>query len=182
MTAADPDKSERSAEGQLVPLFLAHQARIYSFIVSLVANRSDAEDLLQETGLVLHQRFAEFQQGTSFLNWACQIAYHKVLDLRKNRSRHPLHFDSNFVEVMAEHQLCNNEVFLERQAALLNCLEKLPGKDRQLVDRCYHSGVTVRSVAEQLGRPVDTLYKSLRRIRGNLFDCITRTLSGEGRR
>lgn len=177
-TSAD---ANRPGDAELVPLLLANQARLYSFIVSMVPNRADAEDLFQETGLVLHRRFDEFLPGTSFLNWACQIAYHKVLDLRKRQSRSPLLFNTEFVEAIAEHQLSHNDELSARQSALSKCLEKLPPKDRQLVEQCYHRGATVKSVAERLRRPVDSIYKRLSQIRGLLFNCVTREIAKEGR-
>lgn len=181
LSSPSPDAEQPlSAEGQLVALFLAHQARIYAFIVSLVPNRADAEDLLQETGLVLHRRFHEYEPGTSFTAWACQIAKHKVLDLRKRRARNPIQFDTEFVAQIAEHQLQHQDP-PARHAALVQCLEKLSHRDRELVERCYKRGSTMKDVAQELKRPADTVYKSLRRIRLQLLACVTRTLIAEER-
>ena len=48
---------------------------------------------------------------------------------------------------------------------------------------CYgDSRVTFKSVAQTLGRPVNTVYKALNRIRKALYECIERTLSVEGLR
>ena len=167
------DEVERSQESQLVALFLAHQAGIYAFIVSLVPNRSDAEDLLQETGMVLHRRFGEFEPGTSFLAWACQIAYHKVLDFRKRQSRSPIYFDTDFVEVVARQQISEATSLTKQYAALLKCLEKLSNRDRALLEKCYHPHVTVKTVASELRRPVDTVYKRLRACGGR---CLTASI------
>jgi RNA polymerase sigma-70 factor (ECF subfamily) len=176
----DPQPAN-AGEGQLVELFLSHQARLYGFIVSLVPNRADAEDLLQETGMLLHRRFHEFQPGTSFLAWACQIAKHKVLDLRKRRARNPVQFDSEFIEAIANHQTVQPGKSRVLDGALAQCLQKLSAKDRDLIERCYLRHATFKRVAEEINRPVDTVYKSLRRIRGWLLDCVTRTLAREDR-
>jgi RNA polymerase sigma-70 factor (ECF subfamily) len=72
---------------------------------------------------------------------------------------------------------------------LRRCLEKLSEKDRQLVRKCYGDGyrpqgarVTFKAVALELGRPVNTVYKALNRIRRALYECIERTLAVEGLR
>ncbi len=166
---------------EFASLFLANQARIYHFILTLVPNRTDAEDLLQETGLVLFQQSDKFQPGTNFLAWACQIAYHKVLDLRKRQARDPLHFDSIFVELIASQQLRQAAAAPNRHAALMRCLEKLPIKERALIERCYRSGSTIKTAASELRRPPNAIYKSLRRIRGALLDCVNRTIALEER-
>jgi RNA polymerase sigma-70 factor (ECF subfamily) len=58
---------------------------------------------------------------------------------------------------------------------------KLPAGDRQLVQRCYSDSATsFKTIAEEAGRPVNTVYKALNRIRRALQQCIDRTLSTEG--
>ena len=70
-----------------------------------------------------------------------------------------------------------------RRDALRRCLEKLADKDRELVRHCYgDSRVTFKTVAQELGRPVNTVYKALNRIRKALYECIERTLAVEGLR
>jgi RNA polymerase sigma-70 factor (ECF subfamily) len=68
-----------------------------------------------------------------------------------------------------------------RRDALRSCLQKLSSTDRQLVQHCYSdSRTTFRRAAEVLGRPVNTVYKALNRIRKALYDCIERTVAVEG--
>ena len=46
---------------------------------------------------------------------------------------------------------------------------------------CYgDSRVTFKTAARNLGRPVNTVYKALNRIRKVLYECIERTLAVEG--
>jgi RNA polymerase sigma-70 factor (ECF subfamily) len=68
-----------------------------------------------------------------------------------------------------------------RRDALRGCLDKLPDKDRQLVRQCYSdSRQSFRAIAQLLGRPENTVYKALNRIRRVLHQCIDRTLATEG--
>jgi len=50
------------------------QRNLYGFILSLVANRSDAEDVLQETNLILCQKSKEYNPQGNFRSWAFNIA------------------------------------------------------------------------------------------------------------
>ena len=75
------------------------------------------------------------------------------------------------------------DLFDFRRDALRKCLGKLPGSDRQLVQRCYgdhESHESFKAIAEEIGRPVNTVYKALNRIRRSLHECIDRTLAAEG--
>jgi RNA polymerase sigma-70 factor, ECF subfamily len=175
--ALTTNRSDSSQD--FVALFLAHQSRIYAFIVSLMRNRSDADDVLQETGLTLFQKFPTFQPGSDFVAWACRIAQHKVLDFGKRRGRDRLRFGSEMLEAIAAEYIERNEQIDLRLKALDGCMAKLPPRDRELLQRCYRSEVTIKVVAESLSRPVDTIYKGLRRIRAALHDCIQRSLARE---
>ena len=68
-----------TSSGEFIRLFLQNERRIYAFIVSLLPDLTDAEDVLQETSVVLWEKFDQFQPGTNFVSWACKIAHFKVL-------------------------------------------------------------------------------------------------------
>src|SRR5256885_7322981 len=75
----EPDQNaETESRKRLMALMTRHQRQIFSYIYVLVPNRTDAEDLLQETSLVICEKFHEFKEGTDFVAWACQIAYWRV--------------------------------------------------------------------------------------------------------
>ena len=64
--------------------------------------------------------------------------------------------------------------------ALLDCIDELPPGDRDLLRRRYELGATIKSVALAVGRSVEGLYKSMRRIHNTLYDCVHRKLTSEG--
>ena len=47
---------------------------LFAFVFSMAPNRNDAEELLQETRVVLWEKFDDFAPGTNFLAWAYSIA------------------------------------------------------------------------------------------------------------
>ncbi len=172
----------RQPSDEFVRLFMAHQDRIYSYIVSLVPSRTDADDIFQEVSLVLWQKFADFEAGTKFAAWACRIAHNKVLNRRKGLARSPLNFSDKFLELVASEHLAKSDLWEDRHKALVVCFEKLADKDQQLIERCYQTASTTKQIAEELDQPVDTVYKKLARLRKQLFECIGRTLGREENR
>ncbi|MHC4875766.1 MAG: sigma factor-like helix-turn-helix DNA-binding protein, partial [Planctomycetota bacterium] len=66
-----------------------------------------------------------------------------------------------------------------RRSALSECLKKLRPGDRELIQQRYAPGSSGRDVAESLGRPMNSVYQSIGRIRKSLFECINRRLSTE---
>ena len=67
-----------------------------------------------------------------------------------------------------------------RCEALPRCLDKLETDDRQLVQRVHGEGIEVARLAAETGRKETSIYRSLRRIRQLLFDCVERALAREG--
>jgi RNA polymerase sigma-70 factor (ECF subfamily) len=73
------------------------------------------------------------------------------------------------------------DLFDYRRDALRRCLTKLSTADRSLVQECYQDHkVNFKATAQRLGRPENTVYKAMNRIRRVLFECINRTLVSEG--
>jgi RNA polymerase sigma-70 factor (ECF subfamily) len=178
----DPRPAETSAiqvasAKDFMSLFLEDQRRVHAYIVALVARHQDADDLLQETAAVLWRRFDEFESGTNFFAWACKTAYLVVLGYRRRKGREVVTLDDDVLEKLAVFSSHSNSLLAVRVSALEQCLDKLPTKDRALLERCYSPNKRARDVAVELGRPEASVYKSLGRIRRTLADCIRRTLS-----
>jgi RNA polymerase sigma-70 factor (ECF subfamily) len=169
--------SEPSADRtkELVLLMTQHQRRIFSYIYTLVPDRHAAEDILQETSLVVCEKFAEFRTGTDFVAWACQIAWWQVRAARTKFARSKVVFDDKVLESVARTAA---EMLPEQDArheALSKCLQKLNPRDRELLMTRYESGV--EEAARRTGRSLVAAYKALTRLRKLLHDCVTNQLS-----
>src|SRR5215212_9094402 len=161
-------------------LMTQHQRRVFSYIYVLVPNRSDADDLLQETSLVICEKFHEFTPGTDFVAWACQIAYWRVRYSRQKFARSKVVFDQEIVDVVAQAASDMTQELDERHEALSRCLAQLHPRDRDLLIARYEPGGGVEEAARRTGRTVTTAYKALARLRKLLLDCVTTRLAGEG--
>jgi RNA polymerase sigma-70 factor (ECF subfamily) len=185
---ADPDRPEplagpetpRPAKSKrFLRLFLQNERRLYAYILTLLPNRADADDVLQEASLVMWDKFDDENPPADFAAWGCRIAYFKVLDFCKKRQRSRVVFSQPVLERLAEtasEQAAALQLD-ERREALAGCLEKLRPRDRDLLARRFAEGATVQSAAAHDGRSVDAVYKALAKIRQALFDCVTRTLA-----
>jgi RNA polymerase sigma-70 factor (ECF subfamily) len=157
----------------------AAQSALYAFIVSLMGGRQEAADVLQETNLKLCREFHRYDASRPFVNWALTLARFEVMAWRTRQSRSRLVLDDDVVERAAaamEAQLVEPEREL---AALERCLQKLPQRQRALVEERYERGATVRTMAGRRGQPENALAATLYRIRRALQECITATLAKE---
>src|SRR3954469_24492854 len=94
--------NETESRKRLMSLMTQHQRRIFAYIYTLVPDRYDAEDLLQETSLVICEKFDDFKEGTDFVAWACQIAYWRIRYARQKFARSKVVFDQDIVDVVAQ--------------------------------------------------------------------------------
>ena len=153
-----------------------HQRQIFSYIYTLVPDRHDAEDLLQETSVVICDKFDEFSPGTDFVAWACQIAWWRIRYARQKFARSKVLFNEEVLAKVAHTALEVREELNERHEALAACLQKLAPRDRELVLTRYEPGCGVAEAAERSGRSMDAAYKALNRLRKLLHDCVTHSL------
>ena len=158
-----------------------HSAGRLLYIRSLVANTADVDELWQETNLVLWQRFADYQPGTNFLAWARRVAYNKVLNYRTHR-RGPLQFSDDFLDRLATASERASDRHAPRLDVLKDCAGKLPPPDRELIELRYSPHATCQSVAQALGRSIQSVYKAVTRIRAQLLECIRREIAKEDRK
>ncbi|TCO92419.1 RNA polymerase sigma-70 factor (ECF subfamily) [Chthoniobacter flavus] len=177
-----PDGSDSS----LPPAdFIAHVTRaqrtLHAFILSIVRNAADADDVLQEANIVLWRKAAEYDATREFMPWAMRIAQWQALALLKKKSRARVTFDDDLLALIAEEAMAEAAETDPRRVALAGCLEKLPDGQRALIARRYEPGSSVNALAEERGISPKALSEMLRRTRQMLLNCIERTLAQEAR-
>ncbi|MGO9115359.1 MAG: sigma factor, partial [Thermoguttaceae bacterium] len=90
----ESDQDTPSAD--FVALLATCQRPIFLYAMTLLGNVDDAEEVVQESGLVLWKKFREYRPGTDFIRWACQIARYQSLKVRARRLRGPRVFSKDF--------------------------------------------------------------------------------------
>lgn len=176
---AKPESSSKVDE-DFVRLFTRHQRPLFLYLLSRVPNPVEAEEILQETNIVIWRKFEQFTPGSNFLAWAMQIAKYELLKYRERHHKDKHQFSDRFVEQLAEDEEIDEASQWEaRREALARCLGKLRAKDRELIERRYKAGENGIRLAEFFERPVNSVYQSLGRIRRTLLECIHRELNTE---
>ena len=141
--------SQDPRAGEFTALLPTCQRSMFLCAMSLLGNVTDAEEVAQESQFLMWKKFHEFQPGTNFVGWACQIARYQALKLRAERGRKPLLFGNEFLTMLAissdEESLTRLET---RRKAIAECIEKLRAADKELIIRRYGHGVSTRDVAE----------------------------------
>ncbi len=167
------NKSGNNDIEQFMRLLASHQGQIYSYVLSLVGNYSDADDVCQETFSKMWELFDEFQLGSDFLRWSYAIARYRVLDYRKKVKRDKrISFNEEFFERVSEiapTQLSKTNEYLEK---LNNCIDHLEDRDAGLIKMRYRGAMQVKEIAGRINKTVRNIYFSLARIQRLLLECM----------
>lgn len=162
-------------------LFAKHDRWLFAYLVTLLGNPGHAEEVFQEVCVVVWRLSDQFELGTDFVKWVSVIAHNQVRKFRREARRSGFQLSDETCDRLAADAARGADLFDFRREALGKCLGKLPAADRQLVQRCYSDATaSFKTIADDIGRPVNTVYKALNRIRRALHDCIDRTLAMEG--
>lgn len=173
---ADSESSDHTLRIQ--QLFVAHQGKVLAFILSLQPGFSAADDILQETFLVVSRKADAFEVGTNFLAWACTIARFKVLEFRRRQtSASPQLSDEALHSLTAE--IAEEAFFDERLAVLRGCLHRLAPRARELIWQRYHGGHEPEEIAREISWTPGAVRVALSRARASLRECVeTRMAKG----
>jgi RNA polymerase sigma-70 factor (ECF subfamily) len=161
--------------------FAQHDRWLFAYLMSLLGNPADAQEVFQEVCVTMWRDYDKYQLGTSFPKWASVVALNQVRRFRRERKRRPAILSDQAVELIASEAVGRSDLMDARREALHGCVKKLNQRDSDLIQQCY-SGVyaSFREAAEHLGRPENTVYKAVNRIRRALHNCIDRQVAREG--
>ena len=161
-------------------LALEHRARLWGFLMALTKDPLHAEELFQNTYLVLCEKWNQYQPGTNFLAWARQIARFEFLASVDPERRPFVTAEMNVLEAAMSTNEAVDESPSPRREALRRCLEGMPqAKGRRVLELRYGEGLPGEKVAEQVGLSLNALYTLLSRVRRSLQECIERRLQSE---
>jgi RNA polymerase sigma-70 factor (ECF subfamily) len=169
-------------QGQVTRLLMQHRTALYGYIFACVRNHDDAEDIFQNVAVAVTESIARLTDEAGFLPWAREIARRRILAHRRS-SRRQQPFDPEIVRRLAEaaERVEQTRSASEQRAALMACLESLPGESRRLILMRYDgSAASAEDLAARFGRSVQGIYAQLKRIKAALRQCVERRLAAEG--
>jgi RNA polymerase sigma-70 factor, ECF subfamily len=161
-------------------LLRENRSRVFGYLLALVQNLSDAEDLYQQTALVLWEKFSQYEPDSDFGTWATSVAHYNAVNFLRRQSRRRMLFNDAVLARLVETQatIRDREVSA-RSDALKRCLETLSSNHRRLLMLRYHGEHSMEQIAKQESRSVGALYVALSRIRKALLSCIEQRIAGE---
>ncbi|MBI9019396.1 MAG: sigma-70 family RNA polymerase sigma factor [Phycisphaerae bacterium] len=174
----------RFIENSQTEIFIRSMAvsynRIYAFILTMVGNYSDADDLMQEVSAVMWRKFDQFDPETSFYAWGMTIANFEILRFRKKHSRAKVQFNDALYEKALESIFVGDDRADVRVEALQDCRRKLSEKDQKLLKLRYEKDKRPEQIAKATDRSRRSIFRDLSRVHNLLHQCVNRKLMDLG--
>ena len=153
--------------------FEEHYDRIYRYVLGMVHDPTEAEDLTQETFLRAYRQRDSLREAGALVAWLYRIATHVSLDRWRQRARRtPRESDSDVDEIdLPDPDAPSLQQSLE-QSEMSECVQQylanLPDAYRAVILLHDLHGLTGSEIAETLDLPLATVKIRLHRARRRL--------------
>ena len=153
---------------------MQHAAQLYSAALRMTRNKSDAEDLVQETYLRAYKGFGNFEMGTNLRAWLFRILTNTYINSYRAKQRRPQETELNDVEDLYLYRKISGVDQASRSAEdtlfdlftddeVKAALENLPEQFRLPVLLADVEEFSYKEIAEMLGIPIGTVMSRLHR-------------------
>jgi len=167
-----------SSAGDFERILKETQSVIRAYIAGMGVPLDTVDDLAQEVYLEFYKGRDRRPADVEPVRWLKGIAKNLSLNhFRKSRRDAEQRLEA--VAVLLE-QLPGPLESIEDPEQLDGCLDKLPGRSRQMIALRYVDGLESSAIGEQLGLSAEAVRITLLRIRGVLRECLERNLAKEG--
>lgn len=167
-----PAQPPEDRTSEFVRLLNSHERRLAAYVMGLVHNWADAEEIVQEVRIRLWQQFADYQPDKDFGAWACTIAHYLVLAYRKRVGHDKARFSEQFAQSLLDQLAAISDEPGPLRQALSNCLGRLTQRSREILRRYYGGEASVQQIAAADRLSVSSIYKSIEKSRRVLYECI----------
>lgn len=170
---------DQQTRDRVLKAALACQPALTAYAYAMLSDYAAAQDVVQDTFVVVARKYAEFEEGTSILAWCRTIVRLQVLTYTRKNRRVQMVEDRVLQEAMdaafAKHQ-SDSPVGLDH---LRECLSKLPDSGRELIRLRYEEHAAYLEISKALRITLETVRKRLFRTKQQLGDCVRTRMSRE---
>ncbi|MDR3558710.1 MAG: RNA polymerase sigma factor [Candidatus Pacebacteria bacterium] len=144
---------------------------VYGFAFFMAKDKSDAEDITQETFVKVWKNLTKFKPEQRFKSWLLAITRNTTIDyIRKRRHAVFSDFDDDegsnvLVETLADEERLADEVasLAESAEQTGDAVKKLTDIYRSVIALRYESGLSFEEISAVLKKPVNTVKSQHRR-------------------
>ena len=121
--------------------------KVYNYLLKILRNKEDAEDILQETFIAFHKKMS-FVKESSYKSYLFRTAYHKALNLIKKRNaKNKLVTNYHEMEHYEDKPTENND---QQNELVKDALSQLKPEEAILIELQFYQKMNYKQIAETL--------------------------------
>jgi RNA polymerase sigma-70 factor, ECF subfamily len=139
---------------------------VFKVARQFLPTRAEAEDAVQEIFVRLWRTADRYDpRRAKLVTWVMLIARRHLIDRIRRNSVRPdtTNIDGDLTSSGGDFDPDRRPLEAERNSALLKRIAELPDLQREVIERAYLQGYTLREVSEQLDAPLGTVKSALSR-------------------
>lgn len=153
-------------------IFDFYRNSIYYFAITYVRNKADAEEVVQNTFIIVFKQIKSLRNPDSFHSWIHKIAFRSAMRvIEKNKSRNIVVLEEDFgLENIEEKQASPSDILDRNEISSVvgKEMENLSPKLLAVAQLKYFDDLTVYEIADVLDIPVGTVKSRLMKVREKL--------------
>ncbi|MBI5388035.1 MAG: sigma-70 family RNA polymerase sigma factor [Verrucomicrobia bacterium] len=170
-------QSDEAAFRQFYDLYFP---RLFRYLLVLTGGNEDAaKDALQLTLLRVVRHVRVFDSEAAFWSWLAMLARSALVDEARKRRRYLRFLDGFFQRLQPAPVAADHDAETRLLASLGTHLDALPPEDRDLIERKYFDGESVREIADAVHSTEKSVESRLVRIRRRLKELVLAQLHDE---
>ncbi|XZE55100.1 sigma factor [Planctomycetaceae bacterium SH139] len=96
-----PPRPNPANQQEFFRVFLANEREVLRYVVALVPNLADAREIVQQTAMVLWEKFDQYDADRPFTPWACRFALNVTRHRIDRRQRWKMLLEGGLAEELA---------------------------------------------------------------------------------
>lgn len=152
-----------------------HSERFYFVAYRTIADREEAEDIVQEAFLKLwhNPKSWKADKGVKFTTWFYRVVTNLSIDKVRGRKSYA---SSDFLEQWQDERQSQEADMIARQeqAMLEEAIQSLPEKQKTALNLCFYEGLSNKEASEIMGVGVKALESLLMRAKAGIRDTLIR--------
>jgi len=153
----------------LTHLYEQTRVALFGFVLSILKNSYDAEDVLQETYITIHNKASQYKDNGKAMAWIFTIARNlSLMKIRSNKKN--IFLDEEWEKNIPDTPLVNND----DKIMLKLFIEKLTAEERQIIIMHIVGGLKHREIAKildlSLATTLSKYHRALKKLKKMMED------------
>lgn len=158
--------------------------QLYKYILKRINNAEDAQDILQNVFIKIHQKKDSVNEKEKLVGWIYAITRNSIIDYYKQKGKNTNSTEFNENKIIQKDEIKNTS-YLELEKCIIPFLTNLSQEEKQLIISADIKLQPQTKLAKELGIPYSTLKSKLQRsrikIKKMFFNCCQFEVDNNGR-